>query len=187
MPTEDSPVRSRATADDLMTQRRQAQEELERKRSELEKLLKLEDEARIKRSSKAKSAVPTPVPAPAAPPLTKVPTTAAMTNPSDGLASESGLDMGEITNDDLDQATGIPAEARQSPLEQPKSAPKSSPAQPLEARQGVQSRAASSEKSNQGELQLDPLRGRFEKSSPTVMEGENLDVPTFFRRRSKKG
>ncbi|MDC0504240.1 hypothetical protein OAN94_08170, partial [Verrucomicrobiales bacterium] len=39
----------------------------------------------------------------------------------------------------------------------------------------------------QEELQLEPSRGRFEKAAPTMMDGENLDVPTFFRKRGKKG
>jgi cell division protein FtsZ len=28
-------------------------------------------------------------------------------------------------------------------------------------------------------------RGRFEKSEPTIVEGEDLDVPTFLRMRGK--
>jgi cell division protein FtsZ len=32
-------------------------------------------------------------------------------------------------------------------------------------------------------LQLDNVsRGRFDKSEPTLYDGENLDVPTFLRR-----
>jgi cell division protein FtsZ len=32
-------------------------------------------------------------------------------------------------------------------------------------------------------LQLEPVsRGRFEKSEPTIIDGEDLDVPTFLRR-----
>lgn len=39
----------------------------------------------------------------------------------------------------------------------------------------------------QGELPLDSkvLRGRFEKSDPTMKDGENLDQPTFLRRQVK--
>jgi len=34
----------------------------------------------------------------------------------------------------------------------------------------------------QGMLNLEPAnRGRFEKSEPTIIDGENLDVPTYLR------
>lgn len=36
-------------------------------------------------------------------------------------------------------------------------------------------------------LPLDPIdRGRFEKIEPTIVEGEDLDIPTFLRRKLKK-
>ncbi len=36
-------------------------------------------------------------------------------------------------------------------------------------------------------LPLDPIdRGRFEKIEPTIVEGEDLDIPTFLRRKNKK-
>ena len=47
--------------------------------------------------------------------------------------------------------------------------------------------AANRKTTTQDEFQLEPLRGRFEKAAPTMMDGENLDVPTFFRKRGKKG
>ncbi len=32
-------------------------------------------------------------------------------------------------------------------------------------------------------LQFEPItRGRFEKSEPTIVEGQDLDVPTFLRK-----
>ena len=35
-------------------------------------------------------------------------------------------------------------------------------------------------------LQFEPVtRGRFEKSEPTIIEGEDLDVPTYLRKRVK--
>jgi cell division protein FtsZ len=37
-------------------------------------------------------------------------------------------------------------------------------------------------------LQFDAVsRGRFEKSEPTIIDGQDLDVPTFLRRRVKAG
>lgn len=41
-------------------------------------------------------------------------------------------------------------------------------------------------KAKQETLQFEPVaRGRFEKSEPTIVEGEDLDVPTFLRMRNK--
>jgi len=35
-------------------------------------------------------------------------------------------------------------------------------------------------------LQLEPLsKGRFAKAEPTIEDGQDLDVPTFLRRRRK--
>jgi cell division protein FtsZ len=46
---------------------------------------------------------------------------------------------------------------------------------------------ASTEKSMQAKqevLQFEPVnRGRFEKSEPTIVEGEDLDVPTYLRKK----
>jgi cell division protein FtsZ len=39
-------------------------------------------------------------------------------------------------------------------------------------------------KAKQETLQFEPTtRGRFDKSEPTIVEGEDLDVPTFLRVR----
>ena len=47
----------------------------------------------------------------------------------------------------------------------------------------------SAEKSMQAKqevLQFEPVnRGRFEKSEPTIVEGEDLDVPTYLRKKIK--
>jgi cell division protein FtsZ len=38
----------------------------------------------------------------------------------------------------------------------------------------------------QGTLALDTYqRGRFDKSEPTIVEGEDLDIPTFLRKGIK--
>ena len=35
-------------------------------------------------------------------------------------------------------------------------------------------------------MQFEPVtRGRFEKSEPTIVDGQDLDVPTYLRRRLK--
>jgi cell division protein FtsZ len=44
--------------------------------------------------------------------------------------------------------------------------------------------ATSKTKAKQETLQFEPTtRGRFDKSEPTIVEGEDLDVPTFLRVR----
>lgn len=51
----------------------------------------------------------------------------------------------------------------------------------------VDSAPAKTPKIKQDFLQLEPVaRGRFEKIEPTIVEGEDLDVPTFLRLKIKK-
>ena len=46
--------------------------------------------------------------------------------------------------------------------------------------------AASAREERQETLQFEPVtRGRFEKSEPTIVDGQDLDVPTFLRRNVK--
>jgi cell division protein FtsZ len=46
--------------------------------------------------------------------------------------------------------------------------------------------AAKSAPAKQEILQFEPVtRGRFEKSEPTIVEGEDLDVPTYLRKNIK--
>jgi cell division protein FtsZ len=53
----------------------------------------------------------------------------------------------------------------------------------------IKEEKAAVEKSSQGKqevLQFEPVtRGRFEKSEPTIVEGEDLDVPTYLRKNIK--
>ena len=43
-----------------------------------------------------------------------------------------------------------------------------------------------SEIAKQEQMQFEPVtRGRFEKSEPTIVDGQDLDVPTFLRRNVK--
>jgi len=64
--------------------------------------------------------------------------------------------------------------------EPPVSMPRRKPAPPKEEK-------VSAEKSMQAKqeiLQFEPInRGRFEKSEPTIVEGEDLDVPTYLRKK----
>ena len=185
-PQEKAPVdeeveapKERPTADDLKAQRQRAQEELERKRKELEKLLKMEDESHKKRPARN-----------AASPKA----TAAAKSPQESLR------LGDM-EDDLDQTEKIAVHPRHQGLPpsrssgNPASVPPAKPLSPQSEAPKVRPAAVSDELETAGngkattqeELQLEPLRGRFEKAAPTMMDGENLDVPTFFRKRGKKG
>jgi cell division protein FtsZ len=68
------------------------------------------------------------------------------------------------------------------PPEPPMSAPRRKSA-------SVREEKVSTEKSIQAKqevLQFEPVnRGRFEKSEPTIVEGEDLDVPTYLRKKIK--
>jgi cell division protein FtsZ len=76
----------------------------------------------------------------------------------------------------LEPAVNRPAESRTSKKEvapEGKAVPKAPPKK-IEAKQEV--------------LQFDAVsRGRFEKSEPTIVDGQDLDVPTFLRTRVKVG
>ena len=67
--------------------------------------------------------------------------------------------------------------------EQPVNTPRRKPAPATEEK------ASAAEKSAQAKqevLQFEPVnRGRFEKSEPTIVEGEDLDVPTYLRKKIK--
>lgn len=66
-----------------------------------------------------------------------------------------------------------PVIAARQPAREPKAAPAPKP-------------AAAPPKVKQETLQFESVaRGRFEKSEPTIVEGEDLDVPTFLRLRGK--
>jgi cell division protein FtsZ len=53
----------------------------------------------------------------------------------------------------------------------------------------IKEEKAAAEKSAQAKqevLQFEPVtRGRFEKSEPTIVEGEDLDIPTYLRKNIK--
>ena len=64
------------------------------------------------------------------------------------------------------------------PSTAPKKKPAPAPAPTKEAKPVVEKVQAKQEV-----LQFEPVtRGRFEKSEPTIVEGEDLDVPTFLRK-----
>lgn len=72
-----------------------------------------------------------------------------------------------------------PADPRPSP------APRLAPLQPAKKPEAAPKPTAP--KIKQETLQFEPVaRGRFEKIEPTIVEGEDLDVPTFLRINVKK-
>jgi len=95
----------------------------------------------------------------------------------------------------------IPSEANQSSTEEiapthltipdPEPPPQPTPAAkplsvPVSARSPKRPTSSRKQKATQETLPLDNVnRGRFEKSEPTIVEGEDLDVPTFLRTREK--
>lgn len=166
---------SKSSAEDLKAQRQRAQEELERKRNELEKLLKMEDESRRK-SSVSNAATSKP------------------SRPAKAPETELGLEEETERIAVQPRSSGLPSR-RESGQPVPPAKPLSPKAKAPEATVSVTDTeteeafeaAKGRRASTQEELQLEPLRGRFEKAAPTMMDGENLDVPTFFRKRGKKG
>jgi cell division protein FtsZ len=71
----------------------------------------------------------------------------------------------------------VPAPARQAPPPRPATQPSSKPSP-------KPSPKPAPAKIKQETLQFEPVaRGRFEKIEPTIVEGEDLDVPTFLRLR----
>ncbi len=82
-----------------------------------------------------------------------------------------------------EEADGIlEMDATPAPPQAPRIAPQQ-PAKPAPAPAPKPSAA----KAKQETLQFEPIaRGRFEKIEPTIVEGEDLDVPTFLRLKVKK-
>ncbi|MEQ1853141.1 MAG: cell division protein FtsZ [Chthoniobacteraceae bacterium] len=82
-----------------------------------------------------------------------------------------------------------PREPEPSPVLVPKNRSTPAPQSPQPARKTVPDKAAAAaakkeEKAEQ--MTLEPAnRGRFEKSEPTIVDGQDLDVPTFLRKNLK--
>ena len=81
----------------------------------------------------------------------------------ESAASEASADL-EVQEEEPQPRLILPKK-KPAPIKEPKSASEKS----VQARQEV--------------LQFEPVtRGRFEKSEPTIVEGQDLDVPTFLRK-----
>src|SRR5260370_7673324 len=60
------------------------------------------------------------------------------------------------------------------------------PPKKMAAQKEEKAPAEKSLQAKQETLQFEPVtRGRFEKSEPTIVEGEDLDVPTYLRKNIK--
>ena len=67
-----------------------------------------------------------------------------------------------------------------------KSEPRLITPQPKPARIKEEKPSEKNMQAKQEVLQFEPVtRGRFEKSEPTIVEGEDLDVPTYLRKNIK--
>jgi cell division protein FtsZ len=96
-----------------------------------------------------------------------------------------------IEDPDLPEAESAPApSAEPAPStfevvntpEPPVSAPRRKPTPASEEKVPTEK----SKQAKQEVLQFEPVnRGRFEKSEPTIVEGEDLDVPTYLRKKIK--
>jgi cell division protein FtsZ len=66
----------------------------------------------------------------------------------------------------------------------PESSPRMSKTKPTIAAESVKPAKPEKIQAKQEVLQFEPVtRGRFEKSEPTIVEGQDLDVPTFLRKK----
>ena len=95
---------------------------------------------------------------------------------------EPGLAEVEIAPEPLVEQAPNTFEVLDTPEPLPAITPRRKPAPAKEEK-------VSAEKSMQAKqevLQFEPVnRGRFEKSEPTIVEGEDLDVPTYLRKKIK--
>jgi cell division protein FtsZ len=135
--------------------------------------------------------VPTPVAAPrVAPAPPSAPAEAIEPEPEEELVLASDPGVAEPAGEDqqaslIDMAPPAERPAAEAPPVRPSRPPRqprilSTSADPQPAP------AASRREERQETLQFEPVtRGRFEKSEPTIVDGQDLDVPTFLRRNLK--
>jgi cell division protein FtsZ len=79
-----------------------------------------------------------------------------------------------------------PVKPRNEPRLTPVPAPAASTAQTPQSRKAASDAEKAAREAKQEQMLFEPVtRGRFEKSEPTIVNGEDLDVPTFLRRNLK--
>lgn len=106
-------------------------------------------------------------------------------------AAETIVDLPPPAEDLIQFPQPEPAEDRQPPIAPPAAQasrpprviiPKQKPL-PKETKEAKQPKPDKCVQAKQEILQFEPVtRGRFEKSEPTIVEGQDLDVPTFLRK-----
>jgi cell division protein FtsZ len=100
---------------------------------------------------------------------------------------------GEIAEDEPAAEEPEPVRPRMRPLVAPMGNVRRVSAQDADADAAPLPKAESEESAKarqlrQSQMQFDAVnRGRFEKSEPTIIDGQDLDVPTFLRRKLKLG
>jgi cell division protein FtsZ len=63
---------------------------------------------------------------------------------------------------------------------------KTAPAAQVSRKPAAEKTAAAKKEEKAEQMTLEPAnRGRFEKSEPTIVDGQDLDVPTFLRKNLK--
>jgi cell division protein FtsZ len=79
----------------------------------------------------------------------------------------------------------LPLEVKAAPADSLPSAPPLPETRAVEMQETPQEAIARKAKENvQEQMRFEPVnRGRFEKTDPTIVDGEDLDVPTFMRQR----
>jgi cell division protein FtsZ len=95
---------------------------------------------------------------------------------------EPGFQEVESASETIAEPEPIPFE----PLEIPEPPPVNTPRRKSESAKEERVPVEKSMQAKQEVLQFEPVnRGRFEKSEPTIVEGEDLDVPTYLRKKIK--
>ncbi len=89
----------------------------------------------------------------------------------------------ELLPDDVDEEELLPA-AKPEPA--PVAAVKTAPPAQTYRKPAAEKAAAAKKEEKAEQMTLEPAnRGRFEKSEPTIVDGQDLDVPTFLRKNLK--
>jgi len=101
------------------------------------------------------------------------------------VAAAEPRPAGEVLPD-REEAPAVATPARKMALPEPDLLPAGNGApQPAAAKAPLPRK--SPREAKQAQMQFEPAtRGRFEKSEPTIVDGQDLDVPTFLRRNVKK-
>src|SRR5262249_8420876 len=105
------------------------------------------------------------------------------------VQSEETSPVEEPSFQEIESASAQKAEPEPTPFEvlhEPEPPAVNTPRKKSEPAKEEKAAAEKSMQAKQEVLQFEPVnRGRFEKSEPTIVEGEDLDVPTYLRKKIK--